>query len=335
MQTKVFAAVLSLVFATAASANDSTAELTTGGLRLVNTAQIAMQSEDLFVSTDSIRVHYRFKNTSDKDVTTLVAFPMPDITIEGIDDTIAIPTENPENILGFSITVDGKPVTAQVQQRVTAYGIDRTDDLRKLGVPLAPHVAASSEALNKLPQEKWGELVSVGLALVDESDAGDGSRKHLIPTWTLKTTYYWFQQFPAGKTLEVEHAYKPSVGSSAMTDLGESYAIKEPYYAKFLQKYCIEPSLVAAYQKLRREHGWRSDNGYAEQRISYILTTGANWAGPIGQFRLVVDKGDPKNLVSFCGDGVKKISPTQFEIQHTDFTPDRDLDIVLLVPRAD
>jgi len=47
----------------------------------------------------------------------------------------------------------------------------------------------------------------------------------------------------------------------------------------------------------------------------------------------VVDKGAPANLVSFCADGVKKISPTQFEVRHTNFTPTRNVSIVILQPR--
>ena len=69
---------------------------------------------------------------------------------------------------------------------------------------------------------------------------------------------------------------------------------------------------------------------FFERRIAYVLTTGANWAGPIGDFHLVVDKGAPDSLVSFCGDGVKKISPTQFELRHANFTPSRDLNILIL-----
>jgi hypothetical protein len=45
---------------------------------------------------------------------------------------------------------------------------------------------------------------------------------------------------------------------------------------------------------------------------------------------LVVDKGEPDNLVSFCGEGVTKIGPTTFEMVKTDFWPDRDLDILIL-----
>jgi hypothetical protein len=34
--------------------------------------------------------------------------------------------------------------------------------------------------------------------------------------------------------------------------------------------------------------------------------------------------------VSFCGDGVKKTSPTQFEMRKSDFSPDGDLSVLIL-----
>jgi hypothetical protein len=60
-------------------ANDSTAELATGGLVFVRNNDIEMLSEDLFISLDEIRVHYRFLNRSDRDITVHVAFPLPDL----------------------------------------------------------------------------------------------------------------------------------------------------------------------------------------------------------------------------------------------------------------
>ena len=60
-----------------------------------------------------------------------------------------------------------------------------------------------------------------------------------------------------------------------------------------------------------------------------VITSGANWAGPIGTFRLVVDKGD-STLVSFCGDGVRKIGPTSFEMIAKDYTPKRDIDVLFI-----
>ena len=72
-----------------------------------------------------------------------------------------------------------------------------------------------------------------------------------------------------------------------------------------------------------------------QRTVEYILTTGANWAKPIGDFRLVVDKGKPGNLVSFCGEGVRKISPTQFEMRKRNWRPTRDLEVLILEPRRD
>ncbi len=64
--------------------------------------------------------------------------------------------------------------------------------------------------------------------------------------------------------------------------------------------------------------------------VQNILRTGANWSGPIGQFHLTVDKGEPASLVSFCGQGVKKTSDTKFEMGRTNFSPDGDLALLIL-----
>ena len=70
----------------------------------------------------------------------------------------------------------------------------------------------------------------------------------------------------------------------------------------------------------------------SEQRLGYILTTGGNWRSPIGRFRLVVDKLDPAAIISFCGEGVRRISPTRFEIRRRNWRPTRDLHILIAVP---
>jgi hypothetical protein len=44
----------------------------------------------------------------------------------------------------------------------------------------------------------------------------------------------------------------------------------------------------------------------------------------------VVDKGRADHLISFCGDGVKKIGPTQFEMRKTNFTPDGNFAVLIL-----
>ena len=63
-----------------ALANDSVAELGTGGLILSRSDAVAMQSEDLFISPEKVTVDYVFHNNTDRDVDSIVAFPMPDIS---------------------------------------------------------------------------------------------------------------------------------------------------------------------------------------------------------------------------------------------------------------
>jgi hypothetical protein len=325
------AGLAALAIAGAASGNDSTAELAAGGLVLTKSPAIEMRSEDLFISDKAVRVRYRFANTSAQDVTVTVAFPMPDITTEGFDDTLSIPTQDPVNILGFSTLVDGKPVAAEVQQKAIKNGVDRTAYLKSLGVPLAPHLSATDDALGRLPQAARDDLVRLGLAVVDEYDNGHGMQKHWEATWTLKTTYYWRQTFPAGRELAVEHNYKPSVGGSAGTVWGTPQFAKDPTFASRRAHYCVDDGFLAAVRKTLKPGD--VEPPLFEERIEYILSSGANWKAPIGDFRMVVDKGDPANIVSFCADGARKISPTQFEVRHTNFTPTGDVSILILLPR--
>lgn len=317
-----------------AGANDSTAELAAGGLVLTKSAAIEMRAEDLFISAKQVRVRYRFANTTPRDVTVTVAFPMPDITTEGVDDMLSIPTQDPVNILGFATRVDGKPVVAEVEQRALKGGVDETAYLKSLGVPLAPHLASTNDALDRLPQQVKDALVAKSLAVIDEyGDSETTMKKHWEATWTLKTTYFWRQTFPAGREIVVEHSYTPSVGESAGTEWGSTYFPQQPEYAARRAHYCVDDSFVASARKALKPG--ESAPPFTEQRIEYILVSGANWKAPIGDFRMVVDKGDAANIVSFCADGVKKISPTEFEVRHTNFTPTRDVSIVILSPRQD
>ncbi|MFG1422194.1 DUF4424 domain-containing protein [Roseixanthobacter liquoris] len=321
-----------VALAGAARANDSSAELSAGGLVLVRNLEVEMRSEDLFISTGEVRVRYVFHNASDKPVTGLIAFPMPDITAS--EANISIPTEDPVNILDFKTRVNGVPVRTDVEQKVFVLGIDRTAMLLEQKVPLAPHLQSTRKVLDALPRPLWDEWAKIGLARVDTYDVGQGMKDHLEPQWTLKTTFYWMQTFaPKADTL-IEHAYKPSVGGSVGTMIGMA-ATDNPFVQReqrmYEQKFCIDRAFMSAVQAgIKRAK--KDTIAFSEERIGYILTTGANWSGPIGTFKLTVDKGAPNNLVSFCGTGVKKTGPTTFEMNATDFYPAEDLSILILKP---
>ncbi|MEP9377707.1 DUF4424 domain-containing protein [Aquabacter sp. CN5-332] len=316
-----------------AQANDTTAMLGAGGLIFVQNDDVAMASEDLSISEKEVRVRYVFRNGSGKDVRSLVAFPLPDVAYyEG--DT-SIPNPDSDNFLDFRTSVDGKPVETGVERRVIALGLDRTKLLQDLKVPLMPISSATVAALDGLPEEKKRELLELGLVRIDEYDAGKGWERHLAPlNWTLKTTYFWTQTFPAGRDLIVEHRYRPSVGSSVGTLLGmaskDEFIVREQRAMD--ETFCIDAAFKTAVAKAPRPKG-TDIAPFSEARLAYILKTGSNWLGPIADFTLTIDKGAPENLVSFCGTGVKKIGPTTFQMRAKDFEPLRDINILILKPQ--
>ena len=328
-----FAGLAAAMTASGALANDSMATLGAGGLTFVTTDKVEMASEDLFVSPRQVKVVYRYRNTADTDQHALIAFPMPDITGDG-DFTVAIPTEDPENIFGFKTTFDGKPVAATLHQYAFAVGIDQTDYLKKLGVPLAPYGAATQDAINALSDADHQRMMQLGLVIPMTYDAGKGEQTDYTPVWTLKSAYSWEADFPAGKTVEVVHSYKPSVGGTvATTFLGPAEG--EDRAADYRKKYCTDADFVRTVRKSLKNPQDPYSAPYTESWLSYVWSTGANWNGPIHDFHLTIDKGDPKSLVSFCWDGkVTKTGPTTFEMQATDFTPpyEHELEILLLNP---
>ncbi len=286
-----------------------------GGLTMVRNFDVRMEKEDLYISPDKVTVDYVFRNTAKARKEFLVAFPMPDIDPDFyIEGDIGIPNYNSDNLLGFTVTVDGTPIEPNIDMRALSYGVDVTDIVKSAGLPLNPLAEDTRNAVKALAPAKRDELEARGIVY----DDGNGP----LPSWTLKSTYYWMQGFPPDKPVKVSHSYTPATGSGFYY----SGALDEGGYR---DRYCIDTNTANAIARKLKEVG----NGLlVERRVDYILKTGANWATPIGDFRLVVDKLKPDSLLSFCMDGVKKIGPTQFEVRKTDFVPNADLRILVLDP---
>lgn len=324
-----FIAAAALLAAATALANDTTATIGAGGLVLEKTDSIDMVSEDLFVSTDLIRVRYVFRNRTARPVATVVAFPMPDRKMsDEYGGDVAFPS-------GFVTTVEGQRVAAALERKAMANGRDHRARLERLGVPVAPEsIADATRAMDRLPAAERRALVADGLAGEEEyDDDGKGMKRHLIPLWTVQDRYWWRQTFPAGRDLRVEHRYAPGAGGSVTT----GFAFKElrdtadGRWAR--ARWCPDAAFLAAIDRRVAARGRDVDPGLPDRRIDYILTTGANWARPIGTFRLVVDKGRPSNLVTFCESGVRKTGPTRFEVVKRNFRPSRDLHVLIVEPR--
>lgn len=318
-------ALAGLVAISSASANDSTAEKAAGGLVLRQARDIDMVSEDLFVSAAQVRVRYVFRNRSARPVSTIVAFPMPDrdLAYERESDT-AYPAD-------FRTLVEGRAVTMQVERKAIAHGVDQTALLTRLGIPIRPEDAHARHGLAgiiaRLPRGERERLARLGLIDAESASAPMGE---IIPSWTVRETFYWRQTFPAARPLRVEHRYTPGVGGTAGVALASAEYRNAAEGRREQAEFCTDRDFLAAIDRLteraERDHG----NYPEEQRIRYILTTGGNWRAPIGDFRMVIDKGRPDAVISFCGEGVRRIGPSQFEIRYRNWRPNRDLAILIV-----
>lgn len=314
------------------AANDTMSTLGAGGLVFIQTEDVKMASEDLYISPTDVRVKYEFRNETDHDVKTLVAFPLPDIT-GSPDFMVSVPTEDNENIFGFETLFEGEAVTADLHQYAFATNIDYTGYLTDLGIPLLPFGPETIEAVNALDDAQKTELFRRGLVAPLDYDSGQGWQREFHPVWTLKSTYAWEAVFPAGETVAVEHSYKPSVGGTvAVTFLSPPYEDYDPA-TTYKTKYCTDESFINTVKKTLPNPDEPYGAPYFEQWLSYIWSTGGNWAGQIEKFKLTIDKGRPENLVSFCWDGeVTKTSPTTFEMEAENWWPpyNRELEILIL-----
>jgi hypothetical protein len=308
-----------------ALANDSAAAIGIGGLELTRSDAITMDSEDLFLSQGEVRVRYRFTNRSDHDVETLVSFPVPDIPRE-LPDDLGDRSAPDYRDLAFRTTVNGAPVTLDYVERAEVAGRDVTARLIALDWPLrwtSLLVEQGESFLDRLTPAQVSAYLREGLL---RRSAEDGT---LVPAWNLITHVTRRQLFPAGKTVEVTHRYVPLVGGSVGGNLDPERRDSENF-AAHRKDFCLDAAFVAGLDRRLGVKPAGERPFYIENWLRYILRSGANWRGPIGAFRLVVDKGKPGNLVSFCMDGVSKIAPTLFEVRKTNFEPKGDIDVLIV-----
>jgi hypothetical protein len=94
-------------------ANDSEALLAGGEITFKKSEGITMETEDLSIKPDDVRVAYKFRNTTPADITTLVAFPLAPYEVPAEDDAeneAELRAEPRWRDLGhFTLRVDGRP----------------------------------------------------------------------------------------------------------------------------------------------------------------------------------------------------------------------------------
>jgi hypothetical protein len=338
-----------LLLSTPVLANDGFGGLSATGLTFGQTDAVAMEEEQLFIGIDRVAVDYTFRNMTDQDVAGEVIFPLPPIAVwSGYESMMNLPEDLTDtDLVGFTATVDGQPVTVTIDRIAVLEdsfdeanppskqydnpGRDVTPDLERLGIPLTLDYMAVRDVLLAFPKEKRKEVAALGLAEYYEGDAANGIPPDVWGAWSIVTRYHWTQTFPAGSTVKISHSYtnRPPGGLFYWSDPPEDYQ------AYLTEMYCIDDGTSKALAKaLKNPEGDEFGSYGTAWNLSYVLRTANSWAGPVGKFTLTLDKGDPKNVISLCAEGVKKTGPTTFVVEKTNYAPDRDLEVLIVQPMA-
>ncbi|GAA0471542.1 DUF4424 domain-containing protein [Parasphingorhabdus litoris] len=322
----VLSALFLLAIAAPARANDSAAAVRLGGLELKQNDAISMDSEELFLSLKRVIVKYEFTNTTDRDITTLVSFPLPALPHE-IGAHFGDQKFPDWKAIDFQTKVNGKAVTLEYRDIITADGKDITQRVKQLGWPTQYWLDHDFQRkLEQLPKAELDKYLTEGL--IKRSARG---MDHYID-WQVSTHITREQTFPANQTIKVEHSYRPITGGTNGGNMSANVRGETSDYGfKWFQKnYCIDDNFIASFDETYYSRFEEKREQYVELFLDYRLLPGANWQGPIKKFRLVVEKPSPSDLISFCMDDVRKISPIQYEVVKRNFEPKQDLKLLFV-----
>ena len=299
-------------------ADDGAASIAAGGLIVMRREErIAMAKEVLFISARKVTVDYDFRNDTDADITTEVAFPIPPYSLAS--------DQNPasQGFDDFKLWIEGEPTHFEIEAKAILRGRDYSVLLKSFRIDIASggNITSNNRSLQlkKLNSTQKARLIKAGLVDNPNSPAA---------LWSVEKKYYWLQTFPAHTTIHIRHEYTPVTGNSNNTFWFEESADKENDKIEGAKSFCVDPALLKILKPLSERKGEMLPLFY----VDFVLTTANTWKRPIEDFTLVVERPhgqkSPQTFVSFCWDGpVTKLDGDHFSVHAMDFIPKKELHI--------
>jgi hypothetical protein len=314
---------VTLLLAIAASpvvlADDGAASIAAGGLVMKREVRITMAKEVLFISTEKVIVDYDFRNETDTDTTTEVAFPIPrysEMSVDELSPTFA-------GFDNFKLWIEGKPATFEVETKAILHGKDYSGLLKSFHINIANFGYSNSNdhrsQIEKLSTTQKARLMRAGLI--------DGATSH-DALWSVDKKFYWSQTFPAHKTIHIRHEYAPVVGNSNNIYWFDKSTDAQNDAIEGAGSFCADASLLNILKPFQERHHRPLPLNY----VDFILTTANTWKRPIEDFTLIVERPHEKSalqsFVSFCWDGpVTKLDDDHFSAHALNLTPTKELHI--------
>ncbi|BBU60636.1 hypothetical protein MSC49_05710 [Methylosinus sp. C49] len=351
-----------------ARAEETLQELVHRGPELagLEAAGLVVEQMELTLGAQNSSLKYRIVNPTAAPARTNVTFPLPEIDFSDPDAAWSIPGADPVNYIGLAATVDQKPAPLAVTQSAFVDGKDVTAALRRSGLPLVP-IGFFHDKLAALTADARARLVKD--RLIAENGVDQAGNPIYAPRWSVRGAATRTLDLAPGQGALLDFRFRSSVGVARDSVLREPLRSSKELAAEVERRradYCLDRAFLAGVDKMvsaaaaRRsaaqeaaalppEEALAADTPkkpqpvvrifpeanvaeLQERHIAFDLGAGAP-AAPVRQFRLVVDKGKPTRLVSFCLADLKKISPTAFEMRAADFRPTGLLRVLLLGPK--
>jgi hypothetical protein len=314
------------------SANDSIGAIGVGGIEFKKTDEISMEKEVLTISLDKIRVEYEFLNKSNKPIIETIFFPMPFYAYD-----FGCSAEYSGQLQQFKVWVNDKEVTPY--RTVAAKlpdGEDVTTRLRKIGLTdedIAEYRGITSECGDAHISGNYAASIK---KLSEEKLVASPINGIPTPVWNAAYVYHWNMTFPPMQVIRVAHEYRPFTGSGAegyefTTNKLDDVFSKFEYSTKTSgdEEYCMTDGAVRLAKKIQE----RTNKPFVERTVKYVLTTGANWAGPIKDFTLNLKKRASDEIVTLCFDGdFKKSNELTLSAHLKNFVPSKELNVKFYFP---
>ena len=274
-------------------------------------AGVSVERLDVHVSTYSVRLAYVFMTNTRQ--TMHFSFAMPDMPVDASPDAIGVAEGDrqagftadtqPVNYLDLSVSVNGETPALTGHGRALLDGRDVTRRLRDADVPLLYDLDGETPWPNLQP-DAHAKLAADGLLQLDAAQ------------WTYQADFAWDTVLEPGET-RVEIGYIPVTRYWTDINLDDFPEIATDGSAT--QAYCIDDAVRRAFLS--------GDLYYELYTVTHLGSRGG-WHGPVGRYRLEVDKQHATDFIAFCPPNAKKVSPTRFEWIATDYTQDDEIGIL-------
>jgi hypothetical protein len=326
---------LSLVnFASLSSANDYAVEgFPASGIVARDEANIQIKREDLYISSSKIEVTYLFRNHSNNDIVTEVAFPVPPHTFDP-SRRLHYPLHG-----DFHVIVNGAEFKYQEITRALINGKDCTNLLNKLGISFKDFDAAKRQGglyykyFYTLSYAKRKEYIDLGIVKIDETvPEGPPEKPYYGPAWFVETTYHWTQRFPAKSTTTIKHIYTPNPaeirsGDDDIKRFSNRRHDIDPTKSDLADVLCLDDDL----NNWLKARNWMLDT----KTVDYILTTANHWKKPIKEFHLIIEADTRPNSnerVSTCflRQLLTKVNEKRYELTIKDFEPKEEISVYFM-----